>query len=61
MRRGTVMHFLQMWTWQNNIYQGKWPIKSCIHLLKVIKRIRRDVAADPSRVEEAKKEHDAYL
>ena len=61
MRRGTVMHFLQMWDWQENIYKGKWPIKGCVSLLKVVKRIRRDVCADEGKVKEVKAEHDAHL
>lgn len=61
MRRGTVMHYLQMWDWQNNIYKGKWPIKACVHLLKVLKRIRRDTCADESAVEAVKADHTAFL
>lgn len=61
MRRGTVMHFLQMWKWQNNIYQGKWPIKSCIHLLKLMARIQKNVVADQSKQDEAKAEQESYF
>lgn len=61
MRRGTVMHYLQMWDWQQSMYRGKWPIRGCVRLLKVLKRIRRDVCADEAKVAEVKAEHDAFL
>lgn len=43
------------------MYKGPWPIKACIHVLKVLKRIRRDVAADEAKVAEVKAEHEAFL
>ena len=55
------MHYLEMWEWQNNIYQGKWPVRACTRILKVLKRIRRDVCSDESKVKAAKDAHAAYL
>lgn len=39
MRRCTLLHYLDMWKWQNNIHQGKWAVRGCVKLLKVLKRI----------------------
>lgn len=55
------MHYLQMWDWQQRMYKGKWPVRGCVHLLKVLKRIRRDICADESKVAEMKAEHAAFL
>ena len=46
MRKGTVMHYLEMWDWQWKIFKNKWTIRGCILLLKTIKRIRRDITAN---------------
>ena len=61
MRKGTVMHYLNMWDWQNNICRSKWAVQGCILLLKIAIRIRKAVTADPSMLEEAKKQYDEYL
>ena len=61
MRRTTLNHYLQMWDYQNKLYEGKWPTKSAITILKVIKRIRRDVASDKGKITAVKAEHAAYL
>ena len=61
MRRTTVNHYLQMWEYQNSLMVGKWPIKTSIVLLKVLKRIRRDISSDETKVTAIKAEHEAFL
>lgn len=61
MRRGTVMHYLQMWEWQQSMYKGKWPIRGSVQLLKVLKRIRKDICADETKVAAVKAEHEVFL
>lgn len=61
MRKGTMMHYLNMWEWQSNIYKGKLAVRGCILLLKAVARIKKVVTANPALIEEAKVEYDAYM
>ena len=61
MRTTVINHFLQLWDYQHNIHQGKYAIKACLNLLKLARRIERDVKDDKAKVDALKAEHEEYL
>lgn len=46
MRRGTVLHYLNMFEWQSSIFKSKWAVRGCIQLLKTLKRIQSEINTD---------------
>ena len=46
MKRVTLMTYVESKQFREKIYRGKWPVKGCITLLKLLARIRRDVDAE---------------
>lgn len=59
-RKGTINHYIEMLEFQDNLYKGQWPVKSCLNMLKVINRIQKEVKVNQGKVAEIKKEFEEY-
>lgn len=60
MRKGTIMHYLEMWDWQQSIYKSKWAVRGCTLLLKIASQIRK-ISSEEKILEDSKAEYDEYL
>ena len=46
--------------YKDRIFKGKWPIKSCIAILETIEKIYEDLAKNPNKLAEVKKQYEEY-
>jgi len=50
-----------MWDWQNDIYKSKWAVRGCINLLKILKRLQKEITSDNKLIETYQAEHEEFL
>jgi hypothetical protein len=55
MKRITINQYVSVMDYKEKILKGKWPVKSCIYILKTIEKIQEDLAKNPNKIEEVKK------
>lgn len=59
MKRVNLATYCESHETREKIHQGKWPVKACIELLRLLARMRRDVDVQ-SEVESVQKTYDAH-
>lgn len=60
MRRGTVLHYMNMYEWQSDIYKGNWVMRGCIKLLKTLKRLQNEFNSE-EKIAEQEAAHKEFL
>lgn len=59
-RKGCLNHYLQTIEFQQQLFTGRYPIASCINMLRAISKISKAAKKDGA-LDEMKKSHEAYL
>ena len=59
MKRVNVLTYVESQKFRERIYAGKWPVKGCVALLKLLARIRTnvDAEAETAKVQEEYEAH----
>lgn len=60
MKRITINQYVSVMDYKEKIYKGKWPVKNCISILETIEKIQEDLASNPNKIEEVKKQYEEY-
>lgn len=59
MKRVTLLTYVEGHEYREKVLKGKWPVKGCIALLKLLARIRRDVDVE-SETAKVQEEYEAH-
>ena len=53
-------HFTQMLEFQDGLYKGKWALRCCINILRILSKLGKELASSESKLGEIKAEFEEH-
>ena len=59
-RKVTINHFLQMLKFEDELYEGKYPVRCCLNIFKSISKVQKGVKSGDIKIEDVRKGYEEY-